>query len=102
MYQDLYLSFESEEAANTVLFTKVPTDWDEDDEVVAWETRPNYQNIDIIGIIYKPTGESDEEGYDLMYPLPGWHVNVRLVAGEDVAVLEPFKVEPSTPMRVWG
>jgi hypothetical protein len=102
---DLYLSFTDEAAAKAVLFTQVPIDWDEDDEVVSWDERPNYRNIDIIGLIYKPTGEvlQGEDGlYPAMAPIPGWHVNVRLMDDESGEALEPFKVEPSTPIRVWG
>lgn len=105
---DLYLSFTDEAAAKAVLFTQAPTEWDNSgDEPVAtaWEPRPNYRNIDIIGLIYKPTGEvlQGEDGpYPAMAPIPGWHVNVRLMDDESGEALEPFKVEPSTPMRVWG
>jgi len=105
---DLYLSFPSEGAAKAVLFTPVPTAWDNSGEepvATAWYYQPNYRNIDTIGIIYKPTGETllGEDGeYPEMAPIEGWHVNVRLLDDEDGTPLEPFKVEPSTPMRVWG
>ena len=104
---DLYLAFTDEAAANAVLFTQEPTEWDNSgDEPVAtaWEPRPNFANIDTIGVIYKPTGEmlQGEDGpYPAMAPIEGWHVNVRLV-GEDAAALEQYQVNPSTPMRVWG
>jgi hypothetical protein len=73
---DYYLSFPDEASANAVLYT---------------EDKPNFANIDTIGVIYK-----DEQA------IPGWHVNVRLVDGEDASIIEPFKVQPATPMRVWG
>jgi hypothetical protein len=106
---DYYLQFESEAAANAVLFTQEPTEWDNTDPenpvATAWEPRPNYRNIDTIGVIYKPTGETlqGEDGeYPEMAPIEGWHVNVRLADGEDAEALEPFVVQPSTPVRVWG
>jgi hypothetical protein len=104
---DKYLSFASESEANNVLYTLEPTEWDntgEEPVPTAWEPRPNYRNIDTIGIIYKPTGEmlQGEDGpYPAVAPLPGFHVNVRLV-GEDADALEPFVVQPKTPVRVWG
>lgn len=90
MYQDYYLSFSDETAARAVLYT---------------EDQRNYANIDTIGVIYKPTGEmtQTEMGEQpVMAPIPGWHVNVRLADGEDASAIEPFKVQPATPMRVWG
>lgn len=88
--QDLYLSFPDQASADALLFT---------------EERPNFQNIDVIGTIYKPTEETTEQDgiqVPVMAPIPGWHVNVRLVDGEDATALEPFAVTPATPMRVWG
>jgi hypothetical protein len=99
---DLYLAFTDEAAANAVLFTQVPTEWDEEGNATAFEPRPNYRNIDTIGVIYKPVGEPDADGVQSMAALVGWHVNIRLVEGEDAEALEPFVVQPSTPVRVWG
>ena len=106
---DKYLAFASESEANNVLYTLEPTEWDNTDSEspvpTAWEPRPNYRNIDTIGIIYKPTGEmlQGEDGeYPEMAPIEGWHVNIRLVDGEDAESLEQFVVAPSTPVRVWG
>ena len=105
---DLYLAFTDEAAANAVLFTQEPTEWDNTDPenpvATAWEPRPNFANIDTIGVIYKPTGEmlqGEDGAYPAMAPIEGWHVNVRLV-GEDASALEQYQVNPSTPMRVWG
>lgn len=88
---DYYLKFQSEEQAKAVLYD-VKT------------KAPNYANIDTIGIIYKPTGKmlQGEDGtYPAMAPLEGWHVNVRLV-GEDAIALEPYMVTPTAPIRIWG
>lgn len=77
---DYYLKFNSEEQANNLLIT---------DEVF------NYKNVDVIGTIYLPNGEE-------FIPTEGWHVNVRLVDGEDGSALEPFKVAVTTPYRTWA
>ena len=98
---DLYLKFTDEAQATAVLYTQEPTAWDEEGNVTATEPRPNFANISTIGIIYKPTGETDAEGNPVMAALDGWHVNVRVV-GEDPTPLEQYAVTPATPVRVWG
>jgi hypothetical protein len=104
---DKYLAFTDEAAAKAVLYRiEGAVEADPENGVEAQEGYevPNYANIDTIGIIYKPTGEmlQGEDGpYPEMAPIEGWHVNVRLV-GEDPEPLEPFVVEPKTPVRVWG
>lgn len=55
-------------------------------------------NIDVIGVIYKPTGLMSEAGPQ-MASIPGWHVNVR---GGESKVLQPFVVKVNTPVRVWA
>jgi hypothetical protein len=73
---DYYLAFPDQATADAVLYGE--------------EGKPNYANIDTIGVIYK-----DEQA------IPGWHVNVRVV-GEDTEPLQAFAVTPATPMRVWA
>lgn len=81
MYTDLMLRFPDEAAADALLYTGEGED-----------KRPLFQNIDVIGVI------TEDE-----VPLDGWHVNVRLVDGaEDGAALEPFRVYPANPVRVWA
>jgi len=77
---DLYLKFASEEEANQVL-----------------EGYPG--SIDVIGVIWKPVGEFDEEGGQAAEAIPGWHVNVR---GQLLPELVSFSVEVATPARVWA
>lgn len=87
----LFLSFESQEQADAVLF-------DADGEKV-------FANTDVIGVIYKPTGATEDvDGMQIpvMAPIAGWHVNVLLSDGEDGSVLEPFAVTPKTPIRVFA
>lgn len=98
---DLYLKFTDEAAATAVLYTQEPTAWDEEGNVTATEPRQAYANISTIGIIYKPTGETDAEGNPVMAALDGWHVNVRVVS-EDPTPLEQYAVVPTLPVRVWG
>jgi hypothetical protein len=83
MYTDLYLKFADQAQADEILYT---------------EDTPNYQNIDVLGIIYQHQDDPEAE------PIPedGWHVNVRLVTGEKAAPLLPVKVEPEHPRRVWA
>ena len=98
---DLYLKFTDEAAATAVLYTQEPTSWDEEGNVTATEPRQAYANISTIGVISKPTGDTDAEGNPVMASLDGWHVNVRVV-GEDATALEAFAVTPTLPVRVWG
>lgn len=83
---DFYLSFRDEATAKAVLYRVEGAD-----EASEGYEVPNFTNIDTIGVIYK-----DEQ------PIPGWHVNVRLMDGECGSTLELFKVTPKTPLRVWA
>lgn len=59
-------------------------------------------NIDIIGLIYEPTGVmlTDSEGgeYPEMHSVAGWHVNT---VGEVPEWLE-FRVTPTIPRRIFA
>lgn len=67
---------------------------------------PCYKNIDVIGVIYKATGVmlkyGDGTEYPEMAPLDGWHVNVLVLPDEDADALEPYRVIPTNPVRVWA
>lgn len=98
MWTDLYLRFESEAKANSVLYT-TETVLDEEGNVVSETVKPNYINIDTIGVIYQPQEDPEVEPV----PYDGWFVNVRVLATEDAAPLQPFSIDPQPyPMRVWG
>jgi hypothetical protein len=103
---DKYLSFPDEAAAKAVLYRiEGAVEATEDTEAVEGYEVQNFANIDTIGIIYKPTGETTEQDgmeVPVMAPVEGWHVNIRLAEGEDVEALEAFEVHPATPMRVWA
>ena len=98
---DLYLKFDTEAQATEYLYTQVPTEYDEEGEPIAWYSQPLFANIDTIGVIYENQPIPDPENPPEPVPMEGWHVNVRLI-GEDGSALEPFKVEPEHPRRVWG
>jgi hypothetical protein len=102
MYTDFYLKFDSEAQAESVLYTEVPTKWDEDGNVLETEPRANYANIDVLGILYEKQDIPDPENPPPPIPIPGWHVNVRVVEGEDGEPLVPFEVHPEFPRRIWG
>lgn len=88
-----FLRFPDEETANSVLF----------DEVDGGVLVPRYRAVDVIGIIYKPTGEVVDQGdieVPVMEAIEGWHVNVR--HDEEAPEFEPYIVEPKNPVRVWA
>jgi len=102
---DFYLKFASEEEARTVLYTVTPAVLNEEGEVVTEEqTKPNYMNIDVLGVLYEKQEIVDPENPPEPVPMEGWHVNVRVMADENGEPLEAFKVnpEPQQWRRVWG
>jgi len=105
--QDFYLRFNDEVQATLVLYTTTVTaeTLDEEGNIVteaSVEVKPNYQNIDTIGVIYESAPEPLPDPYTPV-PYDGWFVNVRLVGEEDAAALQPFNIDPKPyPMRVWA
>ena len=99
MYTDLYLKFADQAEADAILYTVHPEEVDDNGVIIveAYIT-PNYANIDTLGILYVAQTDPDAS------PIPedGWHVNIRLVEGEDGEALMPFAVEPQNPRRIWG
>jgi len=95
--QDLYLSFPDEATAKAVLYRiEGAVEATETTEAVEGTEVQNFANIDTIGVIHKATGETTEQA------IAGWHVNIRLVEGENAELLQAFEVTPSTPVRVWA
>jgi hypothetical protein len=68
----------------------------------AFDWRFTGQALDIIGVIYKPTGTmlTDEEGFEYpeMAAIDGYHANLIAEAGLDLPTIEA----PATPYRVWA
>ena len=106
-FQDYYLKFADEAEADSVLFTEVPIEWDRTDPdnpvPTKWEREQNFRNTDILPKVVLTPATFDDEGNELTPAVyeEGYFVNVRLV-GEDGSTLEPFKVEPEHPQRVWA
>ena len=98
MYTDYYLQFVDEAEATSVLYTEVPTAYDEEGIPTEFYTQPNFLNIDTIGIIYMP--QEDPEATPV--PYDGWYVNVRLMDYESPETLLPFAIEPPHPQREWA
>jgi hypothetical protein len=99
---DKYLRFDTEAQATEYLYTQVPTEWDEEGEPTAWEPRANYQNIDVLGVLYEQQDIPDPENPPAPVALDGWHINVRVVEGEDAEALADYSIQPTLPRRVWG
>jgi hypothetical protein len=100
---DLYLAFPDQAAADAVLYTTHDAVTDEDGNVTAEAyVTPNYANIDTLGVLYERQEVTDPDNPPEPIPLPGWHVNIRLVEGEDAEALQAFEVHPTLPRRVWG
>ena len=108
--QDICLSFTDEAESLPILYTVIPTEFelDEDNqptEIVKTESylQPNYQNISVIGVVYKrPPIPTPEDYVPEPYPAPNWGVNIRLLDDENIEPLQPYIVEPRKPVRVWA
>ena len=104
-YQDFYLQFPDKASSIPILYTTVLEVQDKDGNVIVQSSvTKNYTNISTIGIIYEkqPTPVDPDAPVVPPVPIPGWHVNVRLVGEEDAAALEPYALTLTDPMRVWG
>jgi hypothetical protein len=103
MYTDFFLRFDTEAEANAALFTEQTN---VQGDVVETVLVPKYAAVDVVGVIYKATGNvlpaEDESGeaVDEMAPLDGWHVNVRHT--DEAPELDAYKVEVKTPARMWA
>jgi hypothetical protein len=88
------------------LYKKVYSEFDEEGNPVGdfeWSKVGEY-DLDIIGVIYKPTGETgeDENGeYEIVEPIDGYHANIRGITEEQAAQL-PQITAPDTPYRIWA
>lgn len=102
---DLYLKFDSEAQAKSVLYRMegaIAADSETGIEAKDGYEVGNYANIDVIGTIYESQVITDPDNLPEPVALDGWHVNVRVVAGEDDTSLVPYSIVPTQPRRVWG
>lgn len=65
--------------------------------------------LDVVGVIYQPTGVTltDQDGlpYPEMAPVPGFHANLRTegpLTDEQLVLLPLVTPSPATPYRVWA
>jgi hypothetical protein len=103
MYYDYLCKFESEAQAKSVLYRKegvVEANEELGIEASEGYDVPNYDMIDIIGAIYKPTGETDAEGNPVMADVGGYHVNVRNF--KPAPELSAYTVTPTNQYRKWA
>lgn len=103
-YYDYLLKFTDEAEANSVLYRKEGVVFDEEGNITdeGYDVA-NYDNLDIIGAIYKPTGEVqivDDMEVPVMADVGGYHVNVR--HGAEAPELEQYVVIPKHPVRKWA
>lgn len=67
---------------------------------------PNGIALDIIGTIYKPTGNmiTLEGGFQVeeQLPIDGFHANIRGALTEEQVARLPLVNPPATPYRVWA
>ena len=104
---DLYLKYADEAESFETLYGKkeeiiIGEDGEEIIILVPDLTKPLFANIDVIGVIYEPMPDPLPEPPPEPAAMEGWHVNVRVVAGEDAEPLQQFSVVPQSPRRVWG
>ncbi len=110
--KDLCLKFTDEAQAKSILFREEapvaqPVVLNEDGTPVEQEATatvlvPKFRNVDVIGPIFRPTGEVDADGVPVLADVGGWHVNVLALDDENTAELEPFVVAPANRQRVWA
>jgi len=100
MYNDYFLKADSEDALNAALLDAGIYAEGEEGFTLAAPVA-----LDVIGIIYQPTGDMQEvDGMEMpvMAPIDGYHANLRgNLTAEQVAKL-PIIDAPSTPSRVWA
>lgn len=72
-----------------------------------WRVTDNHRfALDVIGVIYRPTGKmltTDEGETPEMAPLPGWHANLRVMGEFDAETLADLAIDvPKNPARGWA
>ena len=102
---DYYLHFPDEASMKVAFGT---TESNTDHGTIVSHPAVSHMAVDIIGLIYEPTGETykilvpdgGEIDASVMAPLEGWHVNLR---GDSLPEgLEQYTINPTNPRRVWA
>lgn len=100
MYTDYTLKFADADEADGVLFDEQTI---VNGDIVEIVKVPKYSAVDVIGVIYKPTGKmltTDEGEAPEMAPVEGWHANVRHKS--EAPELAAYAVTVNSPERVWA
>lgn len=97
----IYLRFASEAASFSVAEALGAVVQTEDGPRLARYT--HRYGLDVVGQVVLP-GTYDDEGVELTppTPLPGWHVNLRILDGSELPdELAPYVIYPEVPIRVF-
>jgi hypothetical protein len=100
MYTDYCLRFKDAAEADAVLFTEQTN---VQGDIVETVKVPRYAAVDVIGVIYKPTGnllQIEEGEVPEMAPVKGWHANVRHT--DEAPELVAHQIFPQSPVRGWA
>jgi hypothetical protein len=94
----IFLKFEDADQAFPALYSQVPTELDDEGNVTEYEIVPKYKNIYIPpeGKLYDDT---DPENIEV---IPGYHVNVLALDGEDIEPILPYSIIPEQPRIIWS
>ena len=100
--QDYYLKTNNEKALWDCLVTLDLAIWNEESK----RFYPKGINLDIIGTIYKSTGNEITTAQGYKFPetvaVPGFHANIRADLTEEQQAQLPLVAAPATPYRVWA
>jgi hypothetical protein len=72
---------------------------DEQTAMAVLEPFVQTHSIDVIGIIYQPTGRMLENEVLEMEQIAGWHVNVR---GPQIDAFSEYEIVVKNPVRRWA
>lgn len=58
--------------------------------------------LDIIGVIHKPSGKKDKEGFDIYKSIEGYHANLIADLTEEQESMLPIIDPPKNPYRLFA
>lgn len=105
---DYYIKAETEEALWSALFAADVASESTEDGVTYRGAKSGYA-LDVIGLIYKGTGQMVEVNdpdmgtytYEEQAPIEGFHANLRGNLTDEQKTLLPLIDKPATPNRIW-